>query len=161
MDRPERTLFARYSGASSVFSDPGPAGVIVRAEFFGTPAPVEYLYIGPSARSTRYLGAKTDAEIYLGPRALFPPEGDVAILLEDNATWWLMEDGVTQWLAEAASPAPDDAIMLEDGLTVWMLEDGTTPWLVESLGTLPDGALTDLDDAAVLDLEDAYILPPL
>lgn len=41
---------------------------------FGSPAaPVEYLYIGASSRSTRYRGAKTDAEIYLGPRALFPP----------------------------------------------------------------------------------------
>ena len=38
------------------------------------PSAVEYLYIGPSLRVTRYLGAKVDADIYLGPRALFPTD---------------------------------------------------------------------------------------
>jgi hypothetical protein len=122
-------------------------------------AATEYLYIGPSARSTRYLGAKTDAQIYLGPRALFPPESASAILMEDDATYWLMEDNVSLWLVETAGSAPADAILAEDGASVWTMEDGTTPWLMES--TVPLDALLDLNDEPVLDLDDEYILPPL
>lgn len=152
----------RVSGGRTVWLDPSPAATLLDNEFFDQTPPVEYLYIGPSARSTRYLGAKTDAEIYLGPRALFPPETANAILMEDDATYWLMEDGVTLWLTEDAGAAPADAVLMEDDATVWTMEDGTTPWLIEALDSgLPEGALTDLDDAAVLDLDDAYILPPL
>jgi hypothetical protein len=72
VDRPERSLLAKYGGASYLWSDTGAAGDVARTAFFGSP-PVEYLYIGPTTRSARYRGAKTDAQIYLGPRALFPP----------------------------------------------------------------------------------------
>lgn len=36
-----------------------------------TPAPIDPVYLGPSARADKYLGTRTDAQIYLGVSTLF------------------------------------------------------------------------------------------
>lgn len=38
-----------------------------------SPVPAaSYIYIGPSARSVRYVGVRSDAQMYFGKKALFP-----------------------------------------------------------------------------------------
>ena len=51
---------------------PNNAGVILRAEFFGTPAPVtDSIYIGSRTRSQLYIGSRSNSELYIGTKS-FP-----------------------------------------------------------------------------------------
>jgi hypothetical protein len=69
---PLRSPFTRVPrGGSSQWQD-GPAGALLRAEFFGAAPPgVPSLYLGAAGQSIRYLGARPPTEVYRGPRSLF------------------------------------------------------------------------------------------
>lgn len=49
-----------------------PAGVIARNEFFGVPVVSDTVYVGAVGELVRYLGVRSEAELYLGAGNLWP-----------------------------------------------------------------------------------------
>ena len=63
----------RLAAISPLWASQSIAGQIARNEFFEAAVVAsETVYKGPSARSVRYLGVRTDADLYLGAKDLFP-----------------------------------------------------------------------------------------
>ena len=63
----------RFDAINPVWKHPGIAGDIVRAEFFDAEPTINNAkYLGPSMRFDRYLGNRTDPDMFLGIGTLFP-----------------------------------------------------------------------------------------
>jgi len=55
-----------------IYGNANPAHQIIQSFKFGLGYAGEYVYIGPSTRSVRYVGVRSDAQMYFGTKALFP-----------------------------------------------------------------------------------------
>jgi hypothetical protein len=65
--------FPKVDGGSSLWTDKSPASVLLDNEFFDADAaPTETVYVGSIGEASRYLGLRTEAQLYLGTKNLWP-----------------------------------------------------------------------------------------